>query len=98
MKYLYDRRGEAVAAIESGFIYDLDGYARGFIQSENQVYRMDGGYVGQIHQDMVVDAFVSNPGSTSPPANPGRIPPIARIPGRGPVDYGYPSRIERLFE
>ena len=97
MKYLYDGRGDAVAAIESGFVYGLDGYARAFIQGD-QVYRMDGSYVGQIHQDMIVDAFISNPGSTSPPPDPGRIPPIARIPGRGPVDYGYPSRIERLFE
>jgi hypothetical protein len=97
MQYLYDRRGDAVAVSEGGFIYDLDGYARGFLQL-NQVFKMDGSYVGQVHQDMIVDAFVSNPGSTNPPANPGRIPPIPRIPGRGPVDYGYPSRIERLFE
>jgi hypothetical protein len=97
MMYLYDARGDAVAAIESGFIYDLEGYARAFVQGD-QVFKMDGTYVGQIFRDMVVDAFISNPGSTSPPINPGRIPPIARIPGRGSVDYGYPSRIERLFE
>ena len=97
MEYLYDRRGEAVAVSESGFIYDLDGYPRAFLISD-QVYKMDGSYVGQVHRDMVVDAFVSSPGSTSPPANPGRIPPISRIPGRGSVDYGYPSRIELLFE
>jgi hypothetical protein len=97
MKYLYDRSGEAVAVLEGGFLYDLQGYPIAFVQLD-QVFKMDGTYVGQVHQDMVVDTFVSNPGSTSPPASPGRIPPIPRIPGRGQYDYGYPSRIERLFD
>ncbi len=97
MKYLYDRAGEAVAVLEGGFLFDIDGYPRGFAQGD-QVFKMDGTYVGQLHQDMVVDAFVSNPGSSAPPVSPGRIPPPERIPGRGPMDYGYPSRIERLFE
>lgn len=97
MKYLYDRAGEAVAVLEGDFVFGLDGYARGFLQGE-QVFKRDGSYVGQLHIDMVVDAFVSNPGSTTPPGDPGRIPPPDRIPGRGAMDYGYPSRIERLFE
>jgi hypothetical protein len=97
MKYLYNRAGDAVVLLEGDYLYDLDGYARAFKQG-NQVFKMDGSYVGQLHQDMVVDEFISNPGSTTPPGNPGRIPPPAKIPGRGPMDYGYPSRIERLFD
>lgn len=97
MKYLFDRRGEAVAVLDGRFVFDLDGYARGFVEG-TQVYKMTGAYVGEIHQDMVVDAFTSNPGRATPPVPPGRIPPPEKIPGRGAVDYGMPSRIEQLFE
>ena len=97
MKYLYNRAGDAVAVLEGDFLFGLDGYAVGFVQG-TQVFKMNGSWVGEIHQDMVVDTLSSNPGPSTPPANPGRIPPPERIPGRGPMDYGYPSRIEGLFD
>lgn len=97
MKYLYDRRGEAVAVLEGRFVFDLEGYPRGFVEG-TQVYRMSGEYVGEVYQDMVVETFASKPGSGTPPVPPGRIPPPEKVPGRGAVDYGMPSRIERLFE
>lgn len=97
MKYLYNRGGDPVAVLEGRYVYGMNGYALGFSEGTH-VYRLDGAYVGELYQDMVVNTYTSSPGNTSPPGDPGRMPPFDSPGGRGPVDYGYPDVIDGLFE
>ena len=96
MKFLYDVHGEPRVFYDGTYLFDLDGYAVGFVEFAH-VHRLDGAYVGELHQDMVVDTFESAPGAGQPRPDPGRIPPPDRPLGRGRYDYGYPCRIDGLF-
>ena len=95
--YFFDRSGEAVGIRQGDYVYDLQGYAIGYIQGSH-VYKLSGDYVGELYQDMVVDQWLSNPGSIGVIVNPGRISPIDRPPPRGAVDYGYPDRFFKLLD
>lgn len=95
--YLYDRSGEGVGIKAGEYIYDLSGEAIGFVQSTH-VYRMSGEYVGELYQDMVVDQWLSNPGSMGRVSNPGRIPRPDPPISRGTMDYGYPDVFSKLLE
>jgi hypothetical protein len=95
--YLYDRSGEAVGIKQGEYIYDMSGEAIGFVQ-QTHVYRLSGEYVGEVFNDMVVDQWLSNPGSMGKIANPGRIPPPDRPFNRGPVDYGYKDVFAALLD
>jgi hypothetical protein len=95
--YLYDRSGEPVGARQGDYIYDMMGEPIGWIQGAH-VYRLSGDYVGELYQDMVVDQWLSNPGSMGRIVSPGKIPPPDRPIGRGPMDYGYPDVFAKLLE
>jgi hypothetical protein len=97
MKFLYDRRGEPVAFLEGQYIYTMAGVPTGYVQAPH-VYRLAGDYVGELYMDMIVDQYLSNPGGIGRVTDPGRVS-RADYPGnRGPVDYGYPDAIHKLFE
>jgi hypothetical protein len=95
--YFYDRKGEAIGVRQGEHIFDLQGYAIGYVQGDH-VYKMTGEYVGEIFQDMIVNQYISNPGSIGSVMSPGRIPPIERPPPRGAADYGYPDVSHELLE
>jgi hypothetical protein len=97
VKYVYDRTGEAKVVLEAGFLFDMEGYPCGFVDG-TQVYTMKGTHVGELYRDMVVNTYTSSPGRATPPASPGRIPRPERVPGRGPLEYGYPCLLAKLFE
>lgn len=95
--YLYDRSGEPVGVRQGDYIYDMSGEAIGFVQSTH-VYTMSGEYVGELFNDMVVNQWLSNPGSMGRVTNPGKMPPPDRPLSRGPMDYGYPDVFQRLLD
>jgi hypothetical protein len=97
LNYLYDRSGEPVGIRQGEYIYDMGGEAIGYLQSTH-VYTLSGSYVGELYNDMVVDQWLSNPGSIGAVGNPGRIPPPDRPFNRGPMDYGYKDVFARLLE
>lgn len=96
MSYIYDRRGEPIAYRTGQYLYTLEGEALGYLEGSH-VYRLDGPYVGELYRDMVVDRFLSNPGSIGAVVSPGRLPRFDYPGNRGPMDYGYPDVSEKLF-
>lgn len=95
--YLFDRLGDAVAYLEAGYVFAMDGRPVGYLDGTH-VYRLSGTYVGELHRDMIVDQYLANPGSMGRITEPGRIAPPGNPGSRGPVDYGYPDVIHKLFE
>lgn len=96
MKFLYDRGGEPRAVLEAHMLYGMTGHPAGFVDGTH-VFTMTGHYVGELHRDMVVDLGMTDPGRTTPPLNPGPIPPPDHPGSRGAFDYGAPDRIEQLL-
>jgi 4-fold beta-flower domain-containing protein len=97
MKYLYDRRGDAVAYVEGQYVFSMDGAPTGYVEGAH-VYRISGEYVGELFRDMVVDQYLSNPGGIGRVIDPGRAFPAENPGSRGAFDYGFPDVIHKLFE
>lgn len=95
MLFIYDSAGDPVAFREGNYLFDLDGYPLAFLEGPH-VHRLDGTYVGELHRDMIVDAYISSPGWTSSPGDPGRVPPPDHPGSRGALDYGYPDVSDKL--
>ena len=66
------------------YIYKLDGKPIGQL-NRTHVHRQSGEYVGELHQDMIVDKHLGNLGSIGNPGN------------RGAVSYGYPDVFHKLL-
>ncbi len=98
MKFLYDGKGEPRAFLEGQYLYAMSGHPVGFLDATHVHRLSDGGYVGELYQDMVVDTYTSSPGTAPSPGSPGRAPPADNPGGRGTFDYGYPCRIDGLFD
>jgi hypothetical protein len=96
MKYLYDRRGDAVAFVETQYVFTLAGDPVGYLEGPH-VYTIAGEYVGELFRDMIVDQYLSNPGGIGRVTDPGRMTPAENPGNRGPMDYGYPDAIHKLF-
>ena len=97
IEFIYDRNGEAVVFRYGDYIYGLDGLAVGYVVQGTRVHKLDGDYVGEIYRDMIVDQWMSNPGSIGRIESPGRVPAPDRPFGRGPVDYGYRDVVSELM-
>src|SRR5688572_16913344 len=95
--FFYDRSGEAVGFRSGEYIYTMSGDAIAFIQGTH-VHKLSGPYVGELHRDMVVNEYLSNPGSIGHVGNPGKLPRADNPGNRGPMDYGYPDVFHKLFE
>ena len=71
---LYNAAGAAVGFRRHRWIYVLDGDPIGMTKG-NHVFKLSGKYVGELVDDMVVDAGIEFPDTSGPgaPQNPGNI-------------------------
>jgi len=95
--YIYDNHGSAVAYVQGRYVYSMGGKAVGQIVSETHVHKLSGQYVGELHQDMIVDKHLGNLGNVGNPGNPGNAGNPGNPGNRGSVNYGYPDVSGRLL-
>jgi hypothetical protein len=61
------------------------------------VHKLSGQYVGDLHEDMVVNKHVGNPGNIGNPGNPGNAGSPGNPGNRGVVNYGWPDVSHEFF-
>jgi hypothetical protein len=94
--YIYNEAGEAQGFQLGYFLYQLDGTAVGRVSAE-RVYRFDGGYVGELFKNMVVEKPAGVRRKLPPIAPPAPADPLARPFARVRASYGYPDVFYRLL-
>lgn len=66
--------------------------------SGTHVHALSGEYVGELHNDMIVDKHLGNLGNIGHPANPGNVGSPGNPGNRGSVNSGFPDVSDELFE
>jgi len=61
------------------------------------VYKLSGPYVGELHEDMVVNRYLGNLGNIGSSGNPGNLGMPGKPGIRGVCNYGYPDKSGELF-
>lgn len=97
--YVFSTAGEAVGFVYESFIYDLDGVPLGRILG-SRVHRLDGSYVGEWVNDMVVDKAAPYRRAISPVFPPPRKNPVGRgVWRRAVLEHGkYPDAFGWLYD
>ncbi len=62
------------------------------------VHKLSGQYVGELHEDLVLDKHLGNFGNIGNPGNPGNAGNPGNPGNRGAVNYGYPGVFHKLIE
>jgi len=99
---VFSTAGEPLGFVVESFIFDSEGVPLGWILGSH-VHRLDGSYVGEWHQQMVVERRPGPPGpphSVRPLTAPARRPAPAQFYRRAPVeDYRqYQDAFSRLHD
>ena len=71
MDFIYRASGEAAGFRQGRFVHAMSGEAIGQVHGDTHVHRMDGAYVGELFQDMVVDQHLGDFGNVGYPGDPG---------------------------
>jgi hypothetical protein len=88
--FIYNPDGVPQGFRLSNHIYDLTGTAVGRVWAE-KVYRLDGGYVGALVNNMVVDKPLVSRRVLQPVMLPAHAPPPSGAERRRPVGTSYPE-------
>lgn len=97
MDYIYSSRGNAVGYRNRNFIHEIGGKAVGQISGLTHVHKITGQYVGELHEDMVLDMGYGNLGNIGNPGNPGNFGHPDNPGNRGARSYGYKDVFEKLL-
>lgn len=95
--YIYNQRGSAVGYVQGRYVYSMRGNAVGQISDGTHVHRITGQYVGELHEDMIVDKRLGNFGNIGNSGNPGNAGNPGNPGNRGFVNYGYQDLSAVLF-
>ncbi|MFF0528434.1 4-fold beta flower protein [Nocardia amikacinitolerans] len=95
--YLYRVDGHAAGFRRGRFIYDMAGRPIGQISSAGPVHRLQGDYVGEIHDDQIVDMHLGNFGNIGNPGNPGNLGSPGNPGNRGRRGCPYPDVFDNLL-
>jgi hypothetical protein len=97
--YVFSTAGDAVGFVFESFIYDLEGSPLGRILG-SRVHRLDGAYVGEWFNDMVVDKrapYRRAINAVFPPPRKAKI--AAGVRRRFVLEHGrYPDAFEWLYD
>ena len=97
MKFIYNDKGNAVGFRQSNFIYEIKGRAIGQIINNKHVHKINGQYIGELYEDMVVDMNMGNLGNVGNCGNPGNTGSPGNPGNRGSINYGYKDVFKELL-